>query len=204
MRSAVMADMAAAIEAVVEPTGLAPVVAARKPRRGLADEAKDTFHAIELIEMGARMQLLEQEINLSRERMLRLYREVRGVSPPKGMLPFSADWYMVWRHNLHASLFYNIYLFLRRDAGAPHVIALIKGFRLYLEHCAEQAEAPALDVTRARTLIRFFDADMLQLTACSHCGGRFVAHRHDPQAGFICAACRPPSRAGKGNRPGPA
>lgn len=168
-----------------------------KPRRGLVDEAKDVFHAVALIEMGARMQVLEQEISLSRDRLIRLYREVRGESPPKGMLPFSADWYMVWRHNIHASLFYNIYTFLRREARCDHLAALVKGFRLYLEHCAQSNESPALDVTRAWTLIRFFEGDLLQMTRCCACGGHYVAHRHDPQAGIVCVACRPPSRAGK-------
>jgi flagellar transcriptional activator FlhC len=42
------------------------------------------------------MQVLESELTLSRDRMVRLYREVKGMSPPKGMLPFSADWYMTW------------------------------------------------------------------------------------------------------------
>jgi flagellar transcriptional activator FlhC len=172
----------------------------KRPRRGLVDQAKDVFHAVSLIEMGARMQVLEHEIALSRDRLIRLYREVRGESPPKGMLPFSADWFMVWRHNIHASLFYNIYLFLRRDARCEHLVSLAKGFRLYLEHCEQGDEFPVLDITRAWTLIRFFEGGMLQLTPCSKCGGRFVAHRHDPQEGIVCVACRPPSRAGKTRR----
>jgi flagellar transcriptional activator FlhC len=170
---------------------------AQRPRRKLVDEAKDVFHAVALIEMGARMQLLEHEIDLSRDRLIRLYREVRGASPPKGMLPYSADWYMVWRHNIHASLFYNIYLFLRREARCEHLAALEKAFRLYLEHCEQGTEEPVLDITRAWTLIRFFEGEMLQMTPCVQCSGRFVAHRHDPQAGVVCVACRPPSRAGK-------
>jgi flagellar transcriptional activator FlhC len=38
---------------------------------------------------------------------------------------------------------------------------------------------------------------MLQLSTCSRCNGRFVAHAHDLQNGFVCVLCRPPSRAGK-------
>ena len=37
-------------------------------------EAKDIGLAIELIELGARLQLLEAETNLSRERLLKLYK----------------------------------------------------------------------------------------------------------------------------------
>src|ERR1700737_1023987 len=65
-------------------------------KRSLTEDAQEVFRAIALIELGARMQVLESELTLSRDRMIRLYREVKGVSPPKGMLPFSADWYMTW------------------------------------------------------------------------------------------------------------
>ena len=75
-------------------------------------EAKDIGLAIELIELGARLQLLEAETNLSRERLLKLYKEVRHESPPKGMLPFSTDWFMTWQPNIHASLFMAYYLSL--------------------------------------------------------------------------------------------
>ncbi len=57
-------------------------------------EAEDIQRAVDMIRLGARMQMLESETKLSRERLLKLYKEVRGVSPPKGMLPFSTDWFM--------------------------------------------------------------------------------------------------------------
>lgn len=57
----------------------------------ILQELEDTQLAIELISLGARMQLLENSVRLSRGKMTRLYRELRGASPPKGMLPFSTD-----------------------------------------------------------------------------------------------------------------
>jgi len=59
-------------------------------------EVKEITLAIELIELGARLQLLEAETSLSRDRLIKLYKELKGVSPPKGMLPFSTDWFMTW------------------------------------------------------------------------------------------------------------
>ena len=170
---------------------------ATSPKKSLAHDAQQVLRAIALIELGARMQVLESELTLSRDRMIRLYREVKGVSPPKGMLPFSADWYMTWLANIHASLFYNTYVFLRREAGCSHLDALTKAYRLYVEHCSATQSEVVLDLTRAWTLVRFFDADMLQLTACCRCNGKFIAHKHDPQHGVVCGACQPPSRAGK-------
>ncbi|MGF6701030.1 hypothetical protein OKW38_005707 [Paraburkholderia sp. MM5496-R1] len=124
-------------------------------KRSLTEDAQEVFRAIALIELGARMQVLESELTLSRDRMIRLYREVKGVSPPKGMLPFSADWYMTWLANIHASLFYNTYLFLKNEARCSHLDALTKGYRLYLEHCQHSETEPVLDLTRAWTLVRF-------------------------------------------------
>jgi len=166
-------------------------------KKSLTEDAQEVFRAIALIELGARMQVLESELTLSRDRMIRLYREVKGVSPPKGMLPFSADWYMTWLANIHASLFYNTYVFLKKEAGCSHLDALTKGYRLYLEHCKNSDVEAVLDLTRAWTLVRFFDAGMLQLTKCCRCTGKFIAHKHDLQENVVCGACQPPSRAGK-------
>jgi flagellar transcriptional activator FlhC len=58
-------------------------------------------------------------------------------------------------------------------------------------------DEPVLSLTRAWTLVRFFDSGMLQMSACRRCGGHFVAHAHDPQHAFVCGLCQPPSRAGK-------
>ncbi|WP_235026271.1 FlhC family transcriptional regulator, partial [Caballeronia arationis] len=78
--------------------------------KSLADEAAHVMRAVTLIKLGARMQVLESEISkLSRERLIRLYREVKGASPPKGMLPFSEDWYLTWAPNIHTSMFANVY-----------------------------------------------------------------------------------------------
>ncbi|EBS4545967.1 transcriptional regulator FlhC, partial [Salmonella enterica subsp. enterica serovar Newport] len=65
----------------------------------ILQELEDTRLAVELISLGARMQLLEHAVGLSRGKMTRLYRELRGMPPPKGMLPFSSDWFMNWEHN---------------------------------------------------------------------------------------------------------
>jgi hypothetical protein len=63
-------------------------------------EAREIQLAIELIELGARLQLLEAETSLSRDRLIKLYKELKGASPPKGMLPFSTDWFVTWLPNM--------------------------------------------------------------------------------------------------------
>ncbi|SAI53511.1 transcriptional activator FlhC [Bordetella trematum] len=170
--------------------------------KSVAQEADEILLASAMITLGARLQVLEAETNLSHDRLARLYREVRGCSPPKGMLPFSVDWFMTWLPNIHSSLFYNVFSFLNARTPSKGIRAIIDAYRLYLEHVDQEPGAgkpaePVLSFTRAWMLVRFFDSGMLQLSACRQCGGHFIAHAHDPQTDFVCAICRPPPRAGK-------
>lgn len=164
----------------------------------VAGEAQQVRIAIDLIGLGARLQLLQEETSLSRERLLRLYKEVKGESPSKGMLPYSTDWFMSWQPNIHSSLFMDIYRFLVINAGIDGVQALITAYRLYLDQVQgiEDSE-PALSITRAWFLIRFFKAGMMQLSPCRECGGYFVAHANDLHDNYVCGICHPPARAGK-------
>ncbi|MEO1739732.1 flagellar transcriptional activator FlhC [Salmonella enterica subsp. enterica serovar Typhimurium] len=59
--------------------------------KSIVQEARDIQLAMELINLGARLQMLESETQLSRGRLIRLYKELRGSPPPKGMLPFSTE-----------------------------------------------------------------------------------------------------------------
>lgn len=165
--------------------------------KSLVEEMFQVQLAIELIELGARLQVLEVETSLSRGRLIRLYKEVRGVSPPKGMLPFSTDWFVTWLPNIHSSLFYGIYQRMVK-IGCDRIEAFIKAYRLYLEQVGVDDESEVvLGLTRAWTLVRFFESDMLELICCSCCGGHFVAHSHAPAQRYVCGICQPPSRAGK-------
>ncbi|PWV70268.1 flagellar transcriptional regulator FlhC [Halomonas sp. A11-A] len=166
-------------------------------QKSLVDEMQQVQLAIELIELGARLQVLETETEISRAKLIRLYKEVRGMSPPKGMLPFSADWFITWLPNIHSSLFYNIYLRLREDHGCERMEAFVTAFRLYQEQVKLDGAETVLGLTRAWTLLRFFESDLLQLSECTRCTGHFVAHAHSPAHDYVCGICQPPSRAGK-------
>src|SRR5882757_7621642 len=123
--------------------------------KSIVNEAHQIELAIELIELGARLQVLEVETSLSRERLLRLYKEVKGVSPPKGMLPFSTDWFVTWQPNIHASLFMNIHKYLVEHARISGIEAVMKAYKLYLEQLGrnEDDDEPVLSLTRAWTLV---------------------------------------------------
>lgn len=168
--------------------------------KSVISEARDIRLAVELIQLGARLQMLEAETNLSRERLLRLYKEVKGVSPPKGMLPFSTDWFMTWQPNVHASLFMAYFRFLERHTQLRGLELIIKAYRMYLEKVSRSGMDVVLSLTRAWTMVRFFEANMLQMATCQECGGEFVAHAFDPTRGYVCGLCHMPARAGKTRR----
>jgi flagellar transcriptional activator FlhC len=170
--------------------------------KSIVDEARQIERAVTLIHLGARLQVLESETDLSYERLLRLYKEVAGRSPSKGQLPFSTDWFMTWQPNIHASLFLNIHEYLNKSAALDEIDSVIKAYQLYLEQCTTQGLDPMLSVTRAWRLVKFVDNGMLTMTPCSSCGGHFVTHPHEIAKHFVCGLCNPPARIGKGKAGG--
>ncbi len=168
-----------------------------RKEKSITNEPREIQLAIDLITNGARLQVLEIETTLSRDRLIKLYKELQGVSPPKGMLPFSTDWFLTWQPNIHASLFILIKKQLEASAGLTGIAAISKAYQIYLEQIPpESGQEPVLSFTRAWTLVRFLSSAMLSSTHCKKCGGDFIVR---PQGGFrfICGLCQPPSRAGK-------
>ena len=173
-------------------------------KKSVSRDADEIILAKDMIMLGARLQVVESETALSRERLAKLYRELQGCAAPKGMLPFSVDWYMTWMPNIHSSMFYSIYRFLARETRLEGVRLTVQAYRLYRNQVACQTQGngnPTLSFTRAWMLVRFFESKMLQLSACTQCDGEFVAHAHAIRHNYVCAICRPPPRAGKKRRP---
>jgi flagellar transcriptional activator FlhC len=168
--------------------------------KSVVSEGREIQLATDLVRLGARLQLLEAETSLSRERLLKLYKEVKGESPPKGMLPYSTDWFLTWQPNIHSSLFMSFQRFLLEHTQARGLDAVVKAYRLYLEHLQCNGMERVLSLTRAWTLVRFFDANMLKLARCKRCGGHFVADAYDLTENYVCGLCHVPARAGKTRR----
>ena len=166
--------------------------------KSVLKDSKQVERAVALIQLDARLQVLESETDLSYERLLRLYKEVAGRSPSKGQLPFSTDWFLTWQPNIHSSLFINIYKYLVEHAAISGIEAVMKAYKLYLEQVpCEAGEEPVLSLTRAWTLVRFFGSNMLSMACCKECSGYFVVNSLDLNNGYVCGLCHMPSRAGK-------
>ncbi len=170
--------------------------------KSVLNDSKQVARAVELIQLGARLQVLESETDLSYERLLRLYKEVAGRSPSKGQLPFSTEWFLTWQPNIHASLFQNIYEYLTKVSAMDDIDAIMKAYRLYAEQIAACGVEPLLSVTRAWRLVKFIDNNMLSMTKCCKCDGHFVSEAYENSRHFECGLCTPPARAGKGSAVG--
>lgn len=167
-------------------------------KKSVVNESEQIQLAMQLIKLGARLQLLESQTTLSRERLIKLYKELKGVSPPKGMLPFSTDWFLTWQPNIHASIFYNIYKFMLDYTDVSGIQAIIKAYTLYLLQVEqEEAAEPVLSMTRAWTLVRFVESKMLKMKSCSCCAGQYIVNSYDLNQSYVCNLCHVPSRAGK-------
>ena len=170
--------------------------------KSILNESRDINRAVTLIDLGARLQVLESETDLSYERLLRLYKEVSGKSPSKGQLPFSTDWFLTWQENIHSSLFLNVYEYLSKSSDLDDIDMMVKAFRLYKEQVQALEVEPLLSFTRAWRLVKFVDANMLSMTKCSCCGGKFVSEPYENARHYVCGLCNPPARAGKGKTGG--
>jgi flagellar transcriptional activator FlhC len=170
--------------------------------KSVLNESRQIERAVSLIKLGARLQVLESETDLSYERLLRLYKEVAGKSPSKGQLPFSTDWFLTWQPNIHSSLFLNIYEYLSKVSTIEDIDAVMKAYRLYEEQMKVLEMEPLLSITRAWRLVKFIDNNMLAMTRCSKCGGHFVSEAHENARNYVCGLCEPPARAGKGSASG--
>jgi flagellar transcriptional activator FlhC len=166
-------------------------------QKSVLNESRQIERAVALIRLGARLQVLESETDLSYERLLRLYKEVAGRSPSKGQLPFSTDWFLTWQPNIHASLFLNIYEYISKVSALEDIDAIMKAFKLYTEQMTSLGMEPILSLTRAWRLVKFVDNNMLAKTRCSKCGGHFVSEAYENSRNFVCGLCEPPARAGK-------
>lgn len=174
-------------------------------RQSLLDQAKAVESAAELIRLGARMQVLENMTPMPREKLLRLYKEIRGEAPPRGMLPFSTEWFLEWQPAMHSALYLTHRNEVRRlDARRRGVVTegnplwhMPTAYKVYLESVKACGLEPVLTLTRAWSLERFLGSRMLKEVGCRKCGGLFLGHAHDIERGFICGLCKVPPRAGK-------
>jgi flagellar transcriptional activator FlhC len=130
--------------------------------KSVLQEAQDIQKAVDLIRLGARMQMLEAETSLSRERLLKLYKEVRVFRLPRGCFRFPQTGSCPGSRTSMHRCSWRFYRFVRLHAKQEDLDAIVQAYRLYNEHIESFEMEQVLSLTRAWTLIRFFDAKLLQ------------------------------------------
>jgi flagellar transcriptional activator FlhC len=157
-----------------------------------ADQISRLSLAVSMAKIGARPQLIMAETGLSKDKARKIYRDATGKNPPTGQAPYSPDEFVkLWRLNIDASLFINIHQNITSTSQITQIDALIKSYKLYLEHVHLRGTQRELSFNRAWTLLRLIDAGLLVMTQCTKCGGKFVAHPSVLDARYLCVFCRP-------------
>jgi flagellar transcriptional activator FlhC len=132
--------------------------------KGVLNDSRQVERAVSLRNYGARLQVpRERNQKLSYGRLLRLSKEVAGRSPSKGQLPFSDDWFLTWRPNIHAQ--FGAFVIPTSSLAKASALddirdAVMKAFKLYSEQIAAcGASQTVLSITRAwRRRVKFIDA----------------------------------------------
>lgn len=161
-------------------------------KENLVDQTNRTLQAIELIKLGAKPRFVSDQTGININRTHKLFRDVNGYPARKGQSPFSADFFVTNKKlNIDASLFINIHLNIASHSQITPIDAMIKSYKLYIEHVHLRDTHRELSFTRAWTLLRMVDAGMLCLARCIRCGGKFVALPSVIISRFQCVFCRP-------------
>jgi flagellar transcriptional activator FlhC len=169
-----------------------------KPKKSVIDDALAVQKAVALVKLGARLQVLQAELpGLSRDRLLSVYKEIRGNSPPKGQLPFSTDWFLNWAPNTHSSLFMGIFNQMAdRNPGCEQIDLLLAAYTLYLQTVKAIDNPAILTMTRAWRLYRFCAAGVLTMHQCEKCNGKFIVDPYDLNTDYQCVFCEMDTRVG--------
>ena len=160
-------------------------------KENLVDQTSRTLKAIELIKLGARPQFVSTETGININRTHKLFSDVNGYPARKGQSPFSADCFVTNKKlNIDASLFISIHNNITSHSQITPLDALIKSYKLYLEHVYLRDTHRELSFSRSWTLLRLIDAGMLCVAQCIKCCGKFVALPSVINDRFQCVFCR--------------
>lgn len=142
-----------------------------------------SLEAIRLIELGARVTLVQQLTGLERKVIKRLYRQHNGQSSPAGQMPFSDGWYRKdIRRMLHASVIWQLY---KQPVNMERTKAreLIDVYEGYLVLVRE----PLLNITRASFVPLLMAMNVWHERECNPCRVRYLASV--TSSGDACPGC---------------
>ncbi len=159
-------------------------------------QKRELARAGELVKLGAPLQVLESETKLTRQRLSRLYKNIRKQSLPAELLAVPMDWFMNWQPNTHATAFLNVYEYLIDTGDLNDQDVLAWSYRIYLEQLKVLDLPKVLSLAHAWRLVQYVDSGMLMLRPCNRCERPFVVHTANINEHFVCVQCQTPPCAG--------
>ncbi|MGG2044798.1 FlhC family transcriptional regulator [Burkholderia gladioli] len=172
----------------------------------MIDKAEAIILASELSRLGLRTAHVSLLSGLSKDACTKLHRLELGRSASKGMLPYSTDWYLAWRNNMHASLFLKLYsgmgtggdreLTLNGYTGVFSTISkearqFLSAYKRYRAHVQEAGDEILLSAQRAYFATQVLGSEM-HLAPCPECGQLHLTYTYD--LAKVCGNCFVPSR----------
>jgi hypothetical protein len=131
---------------------------------------------------------------------IQYYKEIKGVKPSAGLLPYDPEWIMKSPENcLHASVYHNIYISLinstRSSKKYNDVELLVRKCEVYLaaytlyEQTISGVEA-VLNVNRAWHITQQISILSIVGKTCTHCGAVHASVKDFPVNYKLCPVCQ--------------
>lgn len=156
--------------------------------------ATSMLHAERLVQLGARVPLLGELVDLPKVAVKRIFLDVTGQHSPRGPLPSSLDARLASHQlHLHASVF--LLLFTRIAAVQPRADAavLVDAFEAYLVVTRQRSDGARLSVAEAWQIVEVQRRDPAarKLVHCKArgCGLPYLFDSRGTRQAFDCPAC---------------
>lgn len=169
-------------------------------------KSQRTMLAAELFRLGLRTPHVAELSKLSKDSLSKIHREIFGRPATKGQLPYSIEWFMKWRHNMHASLFLKIYsqpgpyvrdLNLMGHVGAFPAIGddarqFLNAYWQYVRYVESVGDECFLNGQRAYLATQLI-GKAIWLAPCCECGQQHLVYAYS-EGGNRCGNCFVPNR----------
>lgn len=150
-----------------------------------------------IIENGGRPSIVRAVCQITSFKATQLYKEINGVQPTAGLLPYDPEWIMKSPENcLHASVYYRIYISLsaqnitskaKNNALTNKGEIYLAAYKIYLQTIAELETV--LNINRAWHLNQQISLKTIGGVICSECGSEFVSITDYPDQYKTCPVC---------------
>lgn len=138
--------------------------------------------AEEMIKRGARPPIISATLDLSKDMVRGLWKDIHGVSPKKGMCPNNSVHKLKSRSvAVHANIFFLVYARRGKDVlSTAEPENIIRAFDAYCDSLKYTHMTPLLDFTTAWYIARDLRSSILNVKNCRKCRVNFLFSVENP------------------------